>query len=276
MTLRLAILLTALLTVLLAAPARADVTANGGPVRIVRAVGSGEPAPRTVRGPERIAEPATERPDEGRTLRRPAASDPSRSSTTSSSPWWTIVASAIVIGLVVLIGRVWRKHGPRLAGGLPEEAIEWLGRRPIDAKQAIHLVRLGHRILVLGSSAEGLRTLAEIDDPVEVDYLAGLCRRDREQTPMADTFRALIGRFTNGPANEPRADERPQQTRPAQPSRPAASPANPPSGPTPNSAPPAADPRTGTGDDELRRRLAARMEQVPRTGAMAPGEVPGA
>ena len=33
------------------------------------------------------------------------------------------------------------------------------------------------RILVVGSSASGLNPLGQIDDPVEVDLLAGLCRR---------------------------------------------------------------------------------------------------
>lgn len=235
-------------------PARADVTSNRGAVRAVRPVGRETGPPRPNAEPTR---PAPSPIDDERLLRRPTG-QPSSSSATANgvgSPITTVLASLFVIGLVVSLGRLWRKHGPKLAGGLPAEAIEWLGRRPVDAKQSIHLVRLGHRILVLGSSAEGLRTLAEIDDPVEVDYLAGLCRSAANETPVADTFRALFGRRESEP-NE----------RPAPVSSPA--PAAPPSE---RSAP--EDPAIG--DDALRRRLAARMQSAPET-TMTPGEVPGA
>src|SRR4051812_27752 len=69
------------------------------------------------------------------------------------SPWTTLGALAGVIGLFLVMARLFRKHGGALQPGLPAGALEILGRRFIDQRQAIVLVRLGSRILVLGSSA---------------------------------------------------------------------------------------------------------------------------
>ncbi len=91
--------------------------------------------------------------------------------------WKTLVAFGFVLGLVFVAALFLKKHGNVVSGKLPEEAVELLGRRPIDREHSILLVRCGSRILVLGLSSGEIRTLAEITDPVEVDMLAGLCRR---------------------------------------------------------------------------------------------------
>src|SRR5690242_2125021 len=80
----------------------------------------------------------------------------------ASSVWTTFGSLAVVVFLILLIARSWKKHGPTIGGQLPSEAVELLGRKHIDARQTLHLVRLGSRMLLLGSSAGGLRTLAEI------------------------------------------------------------------------------------------------------------------
>lgn len=134
----------------------------------------------------------------GRTITRPAAggksatSPASRPPRGSASPWGTLGALGVIVGLVVAGARLWKKHGPAVAHGLPAEALELLGRRRIDRRQAIHLVRCGGRILVLGSSEAGLRTLAEITDPVEVDTLAGLCRRSGGDSAAAPSFSTIF------------------------------------------------------------------------------------
>ncbi len=112
---------------------------------------------------------------------------------TEASPFWTTIGSlALVVALIVILARLWKKHGRMVGTGIPAEAVELLGKRHIDQQQAICLVRLGSRILVLGSSPNGLQTLSEISDPVEVDYLAGLCRQPN--TDAAHTFRSLFQR----------------------------------------------------------------------------------
>jgi flagellar biogenesis protein FliO len=83
---------------------------------------------------------------------------------------------AVVVVLILVAARVFRRT--RAAGpiALPDEAVQVLGRKPIDYQHAIHLVRCGSRILVLGSSQAGLTSLAELTDREEVDSLVELCR----------------------------------------------------------------------------------------------------
>lgn len=129
---------------------------------------------------------------EGRTISPP--SDGERSLADAQplgSIWSTLGALALVVVLILLAGRLWKKHGHRLNGGLPGEAVQVLGRAPLGRQQTILLVRLGSRILVVGSSPEGLSTLAEITDPVEVDFLAGMSSSS-EGTGAARTFRELL------------------------------------------------------------------------------------
>ncbi len=100
-----------------------------------------------------------------------------KNSTPSASIWGTVIGLAAVFGLF-LAGRVWlSRHGPVGFRGLPAEALELLGKRAIEPRVSIHIVRCGPKILVLGVSPDGIRTLTEITDPVEIDLMAGACRR---------------------------------------------------------------------------------------------------
>ena len=88
--------------------------------------------------------------------------------------WATVLALGAILGTLSLAGR-WLKPYFGAPRGLPIEAFELLGRRMIEPKVSVHLVRCGGRVLVLGLSSEGVRTLSEIDDPHEVDRLTKIC-----------------------------------------------------------------------------------------------------
>ena len=126
--------------------------------------------------------------------------------------WWTTMAGLAVV-LSVVGGLAWlaRKHLPAAARGLPTAALEVLGRRTIEPRAAVHLVRCGNRILLLGSSPAGLTTLTEFSDPEEVDHLSGICRADEEsQMSFLQLFRKAESQPTReftvrGP--EPLAEE---------------------------------------------------------------------
>ncbi len=131
-------------------------------------------------------------------LKRPRSSnsqsgDQERTDPTGSA-WSILGALGFVILLILAMAKLLKKHGRIAIGGIPPEAIDFLGRRNIDQRQAIHLVRCGSRILVVGSSPNGLSTLAEVTDPVEVDYLAGLCRQSGKDMGMVQTFRQMFAR----------------------------------------------------------------------------------
>ncbi|MBA3313078.1 MAG: flagellar biosynthetic protein FliO [Planctomycetaceae bacterium] len=85
-------------------------------------------------------------------------------------------ALALVMLAIFAAARLWKIHGPKLPSGVPREAAEVLGRCRIEAKQSLYLVRLGSRILVLGSGNGELTTLSEITDTTEVDLITAQCR----------------------------------------------------------------------------------------------------
>jgi flagellar biogenesis protein FliO len=99
--------------------------------------------------------------------------------------WTTVIALVAIVGSLGAVG-YWMK--PYLGGArsLPIEAVELLGRRAIEQKVSIHLVRCGARVLILSVSPEGARTLSEIVDPAEVRRLVDACQSPRDSKPATD------------------------------------------------------------------------------------------
>jgi flagellar biogenesis protein FliO len=82
----------------------------------------------------------------------------------------TLTALGIVIGLVLLLR--WglsRFGGMRIAK--PSPVVEVLSRTTVAPRNHVLLLRVGQRVLVVGDSSAGLRTLADVDDPDEVAVL---------------------------------------------------------------------------------------------------------
>ena len=105
----------------------------------------------------------------------------------SGSPVTTFVVLLFVIGVIALVWRLMKKGGA-IRSGLPSEAVEVLGHKVLAHRQAIQIVRVGTRILVLNSSADGLSTLSEITDPVEVAALEHSCRAAAPAKSVVDIF----------------------------------------------------------------------------------------
>lgn len=133
-----------------------------------------------------------------RPLRQPNAKSGEKPKAPGSagSLWKTFSFLAVMIVVIVVGAKFLKKHGPRLPGGIPADAMEVLGKRVIDRGQLIYLVRLGSRILIIGSSTSGgLNTLGEVNDPVEIDFLAGLCRQKSETaSSISQGFLAMFNR----------------------------------------------------------------------------------
>ncbi|MDX1968890.1 MAG: flagellar biosynthetic protein FliO [Planctomycetaceae bacterium] len=125
------------------------------------------------------------------TAERAAAS----SSRPSAVPLWGTVAALVVMAASVVVALQWlRRHGPAVLRALPNDAVEPLGQRVLSRGVAVHLVRCGSRMLLLGVGPDGVRTLAEIQDPVEIDLLAGACRRRDESSGGMGAFAQLLQR----------------------------------------------------------------------------------
>ena len=126
------------------------------------------------------------------------ARDPNRVAGSGAVGWSaTLWPLLFVVGLIVLAAQWWKARTPSTPRGLPVEAFELLGRKAIDQRTSVVLARCGSRLLLLNLSPQGLQTLAEITDPVEIDCLAGLCRATQRDQSLAETFRALLPK-TNG------------------------------------------------------------------------------
>jgi flagellar biogenesis protein FliO len=120
-----------------------------------------------------------------RTIDKPSAPTP----TTAIG---TVVSSlAIVLGLFLAIVWCSKRFAPAGSAQLPREAVELLGRAPLAGRQSMQLIRVGNRLLLVALSAGGAETLSEITDPVEVEHLAGLCRRGKTDSATASFSRAL-------------------------------------------------------------------------------------
>ena len=123
-----------------------------------------------------------------------------------AAPWGAAGALAVVLGLFAVGAKVYSNNAGcrRVAGDGPCEA---LAKLRLEPRATVHVVRIGRRVLVVGSGADGLRTLSEIADPVEADALAAACRAGSAgpgRNAGRDSFRTMFGRTAaDAPAASP-------------------------------------------------------------------------
>lgn len=109
---------------------------------------------------------------------RSSAPATGRHTSSGASLLGTLTVLGGVVLLILVSSRWLGRSGAGGRGRLPTTAVQWLGSTPLSPQQSIHLVRIGERILVLGSGSDGLRTLSEITDPSEQTHLIHLCHAD--------------------------------------------------------------------------------------------------
>jgi flagellar protein FliO/FliZ len=141
-------------------------------------------------------------PSGGLPLQRPQSGDHSESpatpSRTSAVPLVTIGSSlALVLGLFAALVWVSKKTGAGSGHGgvVPDEALKLLGQKSLGAAGSIALVRCGRSVLVVGISAAGMHSLAEITDEEEVRNLEATCLGE-----SAASFQAALGEMQKEPA----------------------------------------------------------------------------
>ncbi len=104
-------------------------------------------------------------------------------------------ALGVFLLAAVVAARVTRRRGRWGVRRLPKAVFTVLGRRALDQRHVVYLLRCGSRILVVGCSPNGVHAIGEINDPVEVDHLAGLCQAEQEPHQLAGGFQALWQAF---------------------------------------------------------------------------------
>ncbi len=111
----------------------------------------------------------------------------------------TVVASlAGVIGLFLLVAWGTKKALPGGTGRLPTEVLEPLGRLPVTSKTELQLLRLGSKLVLVSSNGGSMDTVCEVTDPLEVERLLALCRK---QKPNSSTvaFRETLSQVSAEP-----------------------------------------------------------------------------
>lgn len=122
--------------------------------------------------------------------RSTGASDFSDNGTTdartgSSSAGMVLTALIVLLIFVLGVARLFLKRSPYSLSGLPTDAVDILGRRSIDPRNSVYMIKVGSRLVLLGSSPNGLSNLTEITDPIEVASLANVCHAAKQTGPDA-------------------------------------------------------------------------------------------
>jgi len=128
-----------------------------------------------------------------------ASSDRESHESSSSAGSILAVMTVAVVFLLGIVALLFRKS-PYSVQGLPREAIDVLGRRTVDPRNSIYVVKVGGKMVLLGTSANGLTPLSEVTDPVEVAALASICSASGETaSDVSGWFRRLLpGRLLPG------------------------------------------------------------------------------
>lgn len=121
----------------------------------------------------------------------------------------TLGALALVIGLIFALRGALAKITGRSVTPAGQSAAEVLSRISLGPRSQMVLVRMGRRILVLGETANGLSTLANIDDAEEVAGLLALISAGRPDSASV-AFNQLLSRFDGqyGEEAEPTPERR--------------------------------------------------------------------
>lgn len=129
-------------------------------------------------------------------LARPRASQDGQAAKTSLSGQTrgslaTFTTACLVVGVACAIVWLARRGLPASRGRLPADALECLGRATLGPKLEVHLLRIGGKLLLVGSSANSHQTLTEITDPDEVERIVAACGTERGASVAASMQRAL-------------------------------------------------------------------------------------
>jgi len=107
-----------------------------------------------------------------------------------------LIALAVVVAAIYLLLRLFRRFFPALAPAAgPAAPIRPLARFHLAPRQALHLVRCGRRLLLLGATATSINHIATIDDAEEIEQI--LAAIHRGESPFAG-----LGRFLHRPSEQ--------------------------------------------------------------------------
>lgn len=105
--------------------------------------------------------------------------------TTGSSAGAFLAVLVVLLVFALGLARLFLKRSPYAITGLPTDAVDVLGRRAVDPRNSVYMIKVGSRLILMGSSPSGLSSLAEITDPIEIASLANVCAAAKQTGPDA-------------------------------------------------------------------------------------------
>ena len=103
----------------------------------------------------------------------------------SSSAGAFLAALVVVLLFILGLAKLFLKRSPYSISSLPTDAVDVLGRRTVDPRNSVYMIKVGSRLILMGSSSNGLSPLAEITDPIEVASLTNVCAAAKQTGPDA-------------------------------------------------------------------------------------------
>jgi flagellar biogenesis protein FliO len=119
----------------------------------------------------------------------------------TGSPWVlnTITALGLVVGLILLLRAMFNKlSGGRAVSFSPSrgKAVEVLSRTAIAPRQHVTILRVGHRVLVVGDGGGQMNTLADIADPDEIAAILKALAAGSNSS-ITQSFHQMVERFSD-------------------------------------------------------------------------------
>ncbi len=109
-----------------------------------------------------------------------------------------IASLSVVIGVFLVLTYLFRKSTHTQKGvALPKEVVQVLGRCTLAPRQQLYLLRFGHRLVLVTHQLGQTETISEIDDPIEVDRIAGLCEQSAKGS-VSESFRQVLEQVSMG------------------------------------------------------------------------------
>ncbi|MFO0925158.1 MAG: flagellar biosynthetic protein FliO [Pirellulales bacterium] len=117
------------------------------------------------------------------------------------TPWTSLISmvASLMMVIGIFLGLAWmlRRTTQTHSNALPKEIVQVLGRCPMAPRQQLYLLRFGPKLVLVTHQAGQTETLCEIDDPMEVDRIAGICEQSKSGS-ASQSFRQVLNQVAMG------------------------------------------------------------------------------
>ncbi len=109
-----------------------------------------------------------------------------------------LASLTLVAALIVGLGIAWKKVSQTAGKAAGAAAVSLIGRTVITPRHQVMVLKVGHRLVVVGDAGHGMQPLCEISDPEEVASVLATCGKASAEfdSIKADAFAATLDEAT--------------------------------------------------------------------------------